>query len=367
MNPAHQEVLYLLFGAIALFVFIVFGVIALNQIRRKKSDGTALADEPKKSSFAEPVEQDVDLRAALKQTEANFFGRFRTLLAGGPSVTPALEDFEEVLYTSDLGPKSVRSLMSALEEKLSRSQLSDVSAVRDTLKTRMMEIFSAVGPAETDSEKPLAAFARAASGPTVYMIVGVNGAGKTTSIGKISARFASEGLKVLVAAGDTFRAAAGAQLKVWTDRAQVEIFSPENITDPAAVAFDAVSKARAQGYDVVLIDTAGRLHTQAPLMEELKKVKRVIQKLDPALPHETLIVLDANSGQNALLQAKEFHKALTLTGAILTKMDGTAKGGVAIGLVDELGIPIKMIGVGERIRDLRPFSPREFVDSILGV
>jgi fused signal recognition particle receptor len=198
----------------------------------------------------------------------------------------------------------------------------------------------------------------------VIMVVGVNGAGKTTSIGKISAQWAQSGKKVLVAAGDTFRAAAGQQLKVWTERAAVEIFAPEGITDPSAVAFDAVSKAKARGYDFVIIDTAGRLHTQANLMEELKKVKRVIAKVIPEAPHEVLVVLDANSGQNALIQAREFHQALGLTGAILTKMDGTAKGGVAVGLAHELQLPIKLVGIGEKIQDLRPFSAHEFVDSI---
>ncbi|RYZ69098.1 MAG: signal recognition particle-docking protein FtsY, partial [Proteobacteria bacterium] len=156
----------------------------------------------------------------------------------------------------------------------------------------------------------------------------------------------------------------GGQLKVWTDRAQVEIFSPEGVSDPSAVAFDAVSKAKAQGYDIVIIDTAGRLHTQANLMEELKKMKRVMTKVIADAPHEVIIVLDANSGQNALIQAKEYNSALGLTGAILTKMDGTAKGGVAVGLANELQIPIKFIGVGERIQDLRSFSSQEFVDSI---
>jgi fused signal recognition particle receptor len=195
-------------------------------------------------------------------------------------------------------------------------------------------------------------------------VVGVNGAGKTTSIGKIAGQLAHSGKRVLVAAGDTFRAAAGNQLKTWTDRAQVEIFSPEGVTDPSAVAFDAVSKGKAQGYDVVIVDTAGRLHTQSNLMEELKKMKRVITKVIPEAPHETLIVLDANSGQNALMQAREFHKALGLTGVVLTKMDGTAKGGVAVGLAHELKIPIRLIGVGEKIGDLRPFSVKEFVESI---
>jgi fused signal recognition particle receptor len=196
------------------------------------------------------------------------------------------------------------------------------------------------------------------------MIVGVNGAGKTTSIGKLSSQMALQGKRVLVAAGDTFRAAAGGQLKAWTERAQVEIFSPEGVTDPSAVAFAAVTKGLKDNYDIVIIDTAGRLHTQANLMEELKKMKRVMGKVIPEAPHEVIIVLDANSGQNALMQAREYNNALSLTGAILTKMDGTAKGGVAVGLANELQIPIKFIGVGERIQDLRSFSSQEFVESI---
>ncbi|NUN06559.1 MAG: signal recognition particle-docking protein FtsY, partial [Bdellovibrio sp.] len=235
--------------------------------------------------------------------------------------------------------------------------------VREALKEEIKNIFAGSHLLEPTPDI-LSKIQFAKAGPTVLMIVGVNGAGKTTSIGKISSQLASQGKKVLVAAGDTFRAAAGGQLKVWTDRAQVEIFSPEGVTDPSAVAFDAVAKGKAQNYDVVIVDTAGRLHTQANLMEEIKKMKRVMTKVIPEAPHETLIVLDANSGQNALLQAKEFHNALILTGAILTKMDGTAKGGVAVGLAQELQIPIKLIGVGERIQDLRAFSSQEFVDSL---
>ncbi len=194
--------------------------------------------------------------------------------------------------------------------------------------------------------------------------MGVNGAGKTTSIGKIAARLAQDGKRVLVAAGDTFRAAAESQLKVWTERAQVEIFSPQGVNDPSAVAFDAVAKAKAQNYDVVLIDTAGRLHTQVNLMEELKKVQRVIKKVIPEAPHETLLVLDGNSGQNALIQAKQFHQALQVTGIVLTKMDGSSKGGVAVGIAYEIKVPIRFIGIGEKVQDLRPFSAKEFVDSI---
>jgi len=312
-----------------------------------------------KAETAQPVavpvveEKEVDLKKALRATEENIFGRIRSLFKANEA-SSHLEDIEEVLYTSDLGPETVQKLMGALED-MNRKEKADLDRVRDTLKTEMEGVFSNLPSNDLQFSK---------EGPTVLMIVGVNGAGKTTSIGKLSAQFASQGKRVLVAAGDTFRAAAGGQLKVWTERAQVEIFSPDGVKDPSAVAFDAVSKAKGQNYDIVIIDTAGRLHTQENLMEELKKMKRVMTKVIPDAPHEVIIVLDANSGQNALIQAKEYHKALTLTGAILTKMDGTAKGGVAVGLANELQIPIKFIGVGERIQDLRHFSPHEFVESI---
>lgn len=298
-------------------------------------------------------EKEVDLKKALRATEENIFGRIKSLFKGNENFGH-LEEIEEVLYTSDLGPQTVQKLMEALED-LNRKEKADFDKVRETLKFQMEEVFARL---------PSNSLHFAQTGPTVLMIVGVNGAGKTTSIGKLASQFASQGKKVLVAAGDTFRAAAGGQLKVWTERAHVEIFSPEGVTDPSAVAFDAVSKAKGQNYDIVIVDTAGRLHTQENLMEELKKMKRVMGKVIPEVPHEIIIVLDANSGQNALIQAREYHKALQLTGAILTKMDGTAKGGVAVGLANELQIPIKFIGVGERIQDLRSFSPHEFVESI---
>lgn len=313
------------------------------------------APAPAPAAAPEIIEKEVDLRKALRATEENLFGRIKSLFkGGGEEAASHLEDIEEVLYTSDLGPQTVQRLMGALED-LGKAERANFDKVRDVIKNQMEDVFAKL---------PSNQLHFASEGPTVLMIVGVNGAGKTTSIGKLSSQFASQGKKVLVAAGDTFRAAAGGQLKVWTDRAQVEIFSPAGVSDPSAVAFDAVSKAKGQNYDVVIVDTAGRLHTQENLMEELKKMKRVMTKVIPEAPHEILIVLDANSGQNALIQAKEYHKALGLTGAILTKMDGTAKGGVAVGLANELQIPIKFIGVGERLQDLRKFSPHEFVESI---
>ncbi|WP_413584848.1 signal recognition particle-docking protein FtsY [Bdellovibrio sp. HCB274] len=389
MSPGHESQIEILLGLIALLFLVIFGAIILSVVKKSRAENKALEQEAAKQSelthvakremptmaVEEPVLAHidstgqivsdipaVDLADALRKTEENLFGRIRSLFKS-ENTTQHLDEIEEILYTSDLGPATVQRLMGALQEKLSRKERADYDTVRDALKEEIKNIF-----AGSHSSAPttgiLSKINFAESGPTVLMIVGVNGAGKTTSIGKISAQLAAEGKKVLVAAGDTFRAAAGGQLKVWTDRAQVEIFSPEGVTDPSAVAFDAVAKGKAQNYDVVIVDTAGRLHTQANLMEEIKKMKRVMTKVIPEAPHETLIVLDANSGQNALMQAKEFHTTLELTGAVLTKMDGTAKGGVAVGLAQELQIPIKLIGVGERIQDLRTFSAQEFVDSL---
>lgn len=395
MSPGHATQIEILIGFVALLFCVILSVVIVGFVKAQKRRKEELERESTESltslthsrrrdflaelnradevSVAAPMdvkaeipqpspEKAVDLREALKKTEENLFGRIRNLFKNDTH-SKHLEEIEEILYTSDLGPTTVQRLMGALEDKLSKRERGDYETVRGTLKEEIRNIFQESSSSGSD-QGILSKIHFAAEGPTVLMIVGVNGAGKTTSIGKISSQLASQGKKVLVAAGDTFRAAAGGQLKVWTDRAQVEIFSPEGVTDPSAVAFDAVSKGKAQAYDIIIIDTAGRLHTQANLMEEIKKMKRVMTKVIPEAPHETLIVLDANSGQNALMQAKEFHNALTLTGAILTKMDGTAKGGVAVGLAQELQIPIKLIGVGERIQDLRSFSSQEFVDSL---
>ncbi|HWU44049.1 MAG TPA: signal recognition particle-docking protein FtsY [Bdellovibrio sp.] len=383
MAPDNEQQIEILFGIAAILLTIIFGVIFLSFVKTvrkeralsEKQEGAAKKPSPALETQEEQtlahidstgqVVSDieaVDLRQVLKNTEENLFGRIRNLFKADAN-NKHLDEIEEILYTSDLGPITVQRLMAALNDKLSKKERADYELVRETLKEEIKNIFAG-SHSSAPGQGILERIRFASTGPTVLMIVGVNGAGKTTSIGKIAAQLAAQGKKVLVAAGDTFRAAAGGQLKVWTERAAVEIFSPEGVTDPSAVAFDAVAKAKTQNYDVVIVDTAGRLHTQANLMEEIKKMKRVMTKVIPEAPHETLIVLDANSGQNALLQAKEFHNALTLTGAVLTKMDGTAKGGVAVGLAQELQIPIKLIGVGERLQDLRPFSPQEFVDSL---
>lgn len=333
---------------------------------------------------------------ALSKTRASLFGRIQNLFGGRETLTDSeREELEEVLYTADLGPKTVQDLLDHVFTKLKASGETGFEAVRRELHAKMAEILNsksgaasagnlvAVGSSSDDGLDRLNIFS---NHPSVLMVVGVNGAGKTTTIGKLSSKLAGRGKRVLVAAGDTFRAAAGEQLKVWTDRAggtwqrsasggaagasgdgqgYVEIFDPEGVSEPSAVAYQALELARSKKFDVVIIDTAGRLHTQKNLMEELKKMKRVLAKLDPTAPHEILLVLDANSGQNALIQAKEFHGALAVDGVVLTKLDGSAKGGVAVGITNEVGLPVKMIGVGEKIGDLRAFEPASFVDSIL--
>lgn len=317
-----------------------------------------LGIEPGAGDTSNPV----TMKQALAATEKNFWGRLKNIFSS-ETIDKNFDDLEEVLYTSDLGPATVERVLEVVRKDLSRSELSNIETVKNALKKEFSDIFKAANIQEPNLSQPFS-FLQMQTTPSVWLIVGVNGAGKTTSIGKIAARLAQDGKRVLVAAGDTFRAAAESQLKVWTERAQVEIFSPQGVNDPSAVAFDAVAKAKAQNYDVVLIDTAGRLHTQVNLMEELKKVQRVIKKVIPEAPHETLLVLDGNSGQNALIQAKQFHQALQVTGIVLTKMDGSSKGGVAVGIAYEIKVPIRFIGIGEKVQDLRPFSAKEFVDSI---
>lgn len=292
-----------------------------------------------------------NLKSALHKTNVQFWGRLKGLFTSTVLTEEIKEQLEEVLYTSDLGPQAVERLFQAVEDKMSAST-ANAQDVREALKEEMLGMLKAK-KAEISSQ------------PHVIMVVGVNGAGKTTTIGKLSHYWSSQNKRVLIIAGDTFRAAARDQLKVWSSRAQVEIFSQDNIQDPSAVAYAGLEKGKAENYDVIIVDTAGRLHTQEPLMEELKKMKRTLTKVIATAPNEILLVLDANSGQNALIQAKAFHQALEVTSVILTKLDGTAKGGVALGVSVDLGLPISWIGVGEKMSDLRPFQPQEFVDAIL--
>lgn len=344
-------------GALALVVFVVFKFRGKKErapkvVTTKQRELEKLQEEVS----TREVKKLVSLEDALKNTQKNFWGRIGDRLSGKTFSASDLEEIEEVLYTSDLGPKTVQKLFSSIENKM--ASLQGAESLRTVLREEILGIFTSVAGGRID-------FNTSPSGPTVWMVVGVNGAGKTTTIGKLAAKASEQGQKVLIAAGDTFRAAADAQLKVWSERANVDIFSPENVKDPSAIAYDACNKGRAGNYDLVIVDTAGRLHTQKNLMEELKKIKRVMTKVEPTAPHEVILVLDANSGQNALTQAQEFHDALGVTGVIITKMDGSAKGGVAVGVACDVGLPVKMIGVGEGVEDLRHFSPNDFVNSII--
>ena len=299
------------------------------------------------------------LGQALRSTRETFWGRIQRGMLGSSIPESQLEIIEEILYTSDLGPTTVARLLAKVGEQLSRQDRQSLEAIKSSLKAEVNAILSAtprMGLNPLDEPSPVKT--------RVWMIVGVNGAGKTTSIGKLAHLASQRGLRVLVAAGDTFRAAAQSQLRAWSERAEVEIFSPVGVTDPGAVAYDAIQMARARNFDLVLIDTAGRLHTQDNLMAELQKVKRVVQKVDPSAPHQTLIVLDANSGQNALIQAEKFNEAIHIDGAIFTKMDGTSKGGVVLGLASQIGIPTYFLGVGESMGALANFRAVEYGEAL---
>ncbi len=291
------------------------------------------------------------LRKRLSRTRKSLPSGFDRAFAGKKKIDDdVLEELEELLITSDIGVQTTMELM----QRLSKAKVADVGEVKQVLKD---EIISILG---SQSQVP----DKAQTKPHVVLVVGVNGVGKTTTIGKIAASARKSGEKVLIGAADTFRAAAIEQLAIWAERADAEFVRHRANADPAAVAFDAVAAAEARGVDLVLIDTAGRLHTKVNLMEELKKIKRTVAKQLEGAPHEILLVLDATTGQNALSQAKLFDEALGLTGLALTKLDGTAKGGIVISICSSLKIPLQYIGVGEQIEDLRPFDAEQFIDAL---
>ncbi len=293
------------------------------------------------------------LRAGLSKTRKILTTDLEELFAKNKKIdNDLLEELEELLITSDMGVQTSMALIERISEK--SFKIKDADELKKTLKEEILSFF--------DSQT--AVHDKITNRPHVVMVVGVNGTGKTTSIGKLAARYTSSGKKVLIAAADTFRAAAIEQLMIWADRANAEIVKQKERTDPAAVAYDSIEAALARSCDIVLVDTAGRLHTKTNLMEELKKIKRSISKRLPGAPHEILLVLDATTGQNALSQAKLFNEALDLTGIALTKLDGTAKGGIVISILTALKIPLKYIGVGEQIQDLQDFDPVSFVDAL---
>ena len=307
--------------------------------------------EPLPGSEQEKTGYFIRLRKRLSRTRKSLSSGFDKAFAGKKKIDDeVLEELEELLITSDIGVQTTMELM----ERLAKAKVADVSEVKQILKD---EIFSILG-----SQSPVPD--KAQTKPHVVLVVGVNGVGKTTTIGKIAASARDSGEKVLIGAADTFRAAAIEQLAIWAQRADAEFVRHRSNADPAAVAFDAVAAAEARGCDMVLIDTAGRLHTKVNLMEELKKIKRTVAKQLEGAPHEILLVLDATTGQNALSQAKLFDETLGLTGLALTKLDGTAKGGIVISICSSLKIPLQYIGVGEQIEDLRPFDAEQFIDAL---
>ncbi|MDY7228514.1 signal recognition particle-docking protein FtsY [Hyalangium rubrum] len=296
------------------------------------------------------------LAQGLDKTKSQgFMARLNGLFGQNRQVDESvLAEMEEILFTADIGVRTASNLVEVAREKLKRNELSNPERMKGLIRDEVARIVDLPVPRSLEGGGP----------PHVVMVVGVNGAGKTTTIGKLAAQLTGQGKKVVLAAGDTFRAAATEQLDVWADRAKAELIKGEEGGDPGAVVFEAVKKAREVGADVVIADTAGRLHTKAPLMEELKKVHRVMGKALPGAPHEVLLVLDSTNGQNAIQQAKQFQEAVGVTSIALTKLDGTAKGGVIIGICDELKIPVVWVGVGEKIADLRRFEPREFVKAL---
>ena len=277
-------------------------------------------------------------------------------LAKGRKVDDALlDEFEELLIMADIGPQAADTITEALRERVKEEKIKNERDLTEAFKVEAQKLL-----------KEGHAIMSAGEDPYVILTVGVNGVGKTTTIGKLARRFTDQGFSVTLAAADTFRAAAIEQLEIWADRAGAQIVKHRSGADPAAVAFDAVASARARGSDIVIIDTAGRLHTKSNLMEELKKIKRVIAKEKASAPHEVLLVVDATSGQNAITQAKIFNEAVGITGIALTKLDGTAKGGIVLAINKELNIPVKLIGVGEAVEDLQDFHPSEFIEALFG-
>jgi fused signal recognition particle receptor len=313
-------------------------------------------------SETEPADKKVSLFGRLKQrltrTSNQLTEGFASLVLGKKAIDDdLLEELETQLLTADLGVDATQTIIRDLTQRVARKQLSDADSLFTALRDDMVAILK-------PSCQPLVIPEQ--EGPFVILMVGINGVGKTTTIGKLAKQFQQQGKSVMLAAGDTFRAAAVEQLQVWGERNKIAVISQHSGADSASVIFDALQAAKARKIDILIADTAGRLHTQSNLMEELKKVKRVMGKLDPSAPHEIMLVLDAGTGQNALSQAVQFNEAVGVTGLTLTKLDGTAKGGIIFAIAKKTGLPIRYIGVGETIDDLRPFESEEFVDALLG-
>ncbi len=294
------------------------------------------------------------LSDGLAKTRKSLTDKIGAVILGEKIDEAFLDELEEALIVSDVGHATASLVLKDLKERFKRKELATPGQVKERLKQLLYDVLAG-------RSTGLALDAH----PAVVLVVGVNGTGKTTTIGKLAHRLQSEGRKVMLAAGDTFRAAASEQLAIWGERAGIPVIKHAEGADPGAVVFDAVTAAKARSVDVLIVDTAGRLHTKSNLMDELKKVHRILARELPGAPHETLLVLDGNTGQNALVQAKMFHEAVGVSGIVLTKLDGTSKGGIVFAITKELSIPVKFVGIGETIEDLRAFDPREFIDALL--
>ena len=297
------------------------------------------------------------LKTGLSKTHQGFVEKIDRLLLGKKTIDQdLLDELEGLLFAADLGVKTTTQLIEGVQQGLKRGDLQDPERVKNFIKEEILRILKS-------AEHPLSV-SLAQTRPFVFMVMGVNGVGKTTTIGKIAYHYSSQGKKVLIGAADTFRAAAVEQLEVWANRVGADFIKQSKGSDPSAVAFDSIHAAKARDTDFVFIDTAGRLHTKVNLMEELKKVKRIVERECPGAPHELLLVLDATTGQNAISQAKLFNEGVGVTGIAVTKLDGTAKGGILVGITEELKIPIRYIGVGEGLEDLKEFNASEFVQAL---
>ena len=324
--------------------------MGLFSFKSKKPDEAAPETAPKQPGFL------TRLRAKLNRGDSWLTYDLANLLPGGKIDETVLEELETRLVSADVGVETTEKILEGLRGKVARKELANLEALIAALRQSLLGIVEPVTrPLVVDGAKR----------PFVILVVGVNGSGKTTTIGKLARRLTAEGHKVMLAAGDTFRAAAIEQLEIWGERNGVPVVAQSAGADPAAVIYDAMQSAQARGADVLIADTAGRLHTQSNLMEELKKVKRVLGRLDESAPHEVLLVLDAGQGQNALAQAQQFNQALGVTGLVLTKLDGTAKGGIVLAIADRLGIPLRFVGVGETAEDFGVFDAATFVDAVL--
>ena len=302
------------------------------------------------------------LDQGLEKTKVSFFDKLSRAIAGKSKIDDdVLDNLEEVLVTSDVGVDTTLNIIKRVEERVARDKYVTTSELNNLLRDEISQLLSENNSSETEGFQITAAHK-----PYVIMVVGVNGVGKTTTIGKLAYQFKKAGLKVYLGAADTFRAAAVEQLVIWGERVGVNVVKQQMGSDPASVAYDTLDSAIAGGADVVLIDTAGRLHNKKGLMDELSKIKRVMQKLMPDAPHDVMLVLDGSTGQNAYEQAQQFSAATQVTSMTITKLDGSAKGGVVLGISDQFKIPVRYIGLGEGMEDLQPFNRREFVDSLFG-